>query len=206
MSAVSKEKMTEAEYLSKEEAADFRSEFYNGEMFAMVGGSPNHNQIKENLVVRIGAKLWGGRRRTRSSDQSVKVEGTTSYTYPDLLIVCDDPQYSTLGPRNSLLNPKVLFEVLSPSNELHDRTVKFELYKRISSLSEYVLVDQHKPFIESFVRQEDQSWLYRSFEGLDQEFHLASLNLSLPMAEIFAGVEFGPSADSLRVTYPDAEE
>ncbi len=205
MSAVIKEKLSEAEYLAKEEAADFRSEFYNGEMFAMVGGSPNHNQIKENLVVRIGAKLWGGKCRTRSSDQSVKVEGTTSYTYPDVLIVCDDPQYSPLEPRNALINPKVLFEVLSPSNELHDRTTKFELYKKISSLSEYVLVAQDKPFIESYIRQPDQTWLYRSFEGLNQNFNLASLNLSLPMSEVFAGVELKPPAESFRVAYPDAD-
>lgn len=165
MSAVINVKLTEAEYLAKEEAADFRSEFYNGEMFAMEGGSPNHNQIKENLVVRIGAKLWGGKCRTRSSDQSVKVEGTTSYTYPDVLIVCDDPQYPPLEPRNALINPTVLFEVLSPSNELHDRTTKFELYKKISTLSEYVLVAQDKPFIESYIRQPDQTWLYRSLEA-----------------------------------------
>jgi Uma2 family endonuclease len=205
MSAVIKGKLTEAEYLAKEEAADFRSEFYNGEMFAMVGGSAPHNRIIENLSIRIGGKLWGGECQTFSSDMRVKIEKTTLNTYPDFVIVCGKPEYTSVK-KLTLINPKVLFEVLSPSNELHDRTTKFEHYKYISTLSEYVLVAQDKAFIESFVRQGDRSWLYRSFEGLTQEFQLFSLNLSLPMAEIFAGVEFSPSPESLRVAYPDAED
>lgn len=204
MSAVTKTKITEAEYLAKDEANGFRSEFYKGEMFAMAGGSASHNRIIENLSIRVGGKLWGSECQTLSSDQRVKVVATGLNTFPDFLIVCGKPEYTAAG-KHTLTNPKILVEVLSPSNELYDRSTKFEHFKKIPTLSEYILVAQDRPFIESFVRQPDQTWLYRAFEGLDQEFQLASIGISLPMSEIFARVEFETSNDMLRVSYPDVD-
>lgn len=152
----------------------------------------------------MGAKLWAGKCRTHSSDQRVEIEATGLFTNPDLLIICEEPKYSRKD-KNSLVNPQVIFEVLSPSTELYDRSNKFEHYKQIPSLTEYVLVSQNRAFMEPYVRQPDQTRLYRSFEGLDQEFELTTVSVAIPMAEIFAGVELSTAKEPLRLKYPDAD-
>jgi Uma2 family endonuclease len=203
MSAVAKVKLTESEYLAKEEVSEFRSEFYRGEMFAMVGGTPAHNQIKENLVVQIGGKLWGGKCRTRSSDQRVKVESTGLYTYPDIVIFCEEGQYAKSDP-NSLTNPQVIIEILSPSTESYDRIEKFGHYQKIETLQEYVLVAQSRVAIERFVKNSQGDWVIAQFAGNHQEFEFATIPVRLNIADIYAGVELPQAMDKPRTDFGEA--
>jgi Uma2 family endonuclease len=189
MSAVPKRKLTEAEYLALERAAEFKSEFYNGEMFAMAGASREHNRIKENLIGELFGRLKGGPCRTYSSDQRLKVSRTGLYTYPDIVIVCGQAEYDA-NDRDTLLNPTVVIEVLSPSTEQYDRVTKLRQYKQLPSLREYVLVSQKEPAVDSFVRKPDGKWEWVDAQGLSGELVLQSVPARIPLTDVYAGVEF----------------
>lgn len=197
MSAVPKRKLTEAEYLAIERAAEFKSEFYNGEMFPMQGpGGPlgmagatyAHNRIKESITIALGTALRGGPCQTLSSDMKVKVPATGLYTYPDVLIVCGRPEFPDLQSTDVLLNPTVIVEVLSPGTEKYDRGAKFRQYQQLASLKEYVLVAQDEPVCERFVRQPDNSWLLTTVEGLSGTLAFATVETSIPLTEIYSGI------------------
>ena len=143
MSAAQKTLLTPAEYLARERAAEFRSEFYRGEMFAMSGASWAHSVIKDNLAWETRNQLQGGPCRVVTSDLRVKVSATGLYTYPDLLIVCGEPEFED-EVFDTLLNPRVIVEILSDSTEKYDRGTKFTQYRQLSSLQEYVLVAQDR--------------------------------------------------------------
>jgi Uma2 family endonuclease len=196
MTAVPKKKLTEDEYLSIERAAEFKSEFYNGEMFAMAGASIAHNFIRDNLVQRLNNCFEGspGRCRTASGDLRVKVDRTGLYTYPDVIIICGrtevDPKAS-----DTLLNPHVIFEILSDSTESYDRGEKFLHYRKLPSLREYVLVSQKEMLIDRFVRQEDDSWNLITFDATSNEFALATVPVRIPMALVYRDVELPGKVD-----------
>lgn len=189
MSAMPKRKLTVAEYLAIEEKADYKSEFFNGEMFAMAGASPTHCFVKENLSGELFAQLKGGPCRAVSSDMRVMVERTGLRTYPDLVIVCGTPEYD---PENAhtLMNPTALVEILSPSTEKYDRGAKFRNYQQIPSLMEYVLVAQDEPVCDRYLRQADGSWALVSFVGLTETLAFTSVPVRIPMADVYAGVVF----------------
>jgi Uma2 family endonuclease len=189
MSAVPKRKLTEAEYLAIERAAEFKNEFFNGEMFAMAGASREHNAIKENLIVELGSRLKGSPCRTYSSDQRLKVSRTGLYTYPDIVIVCGQAEYAE-NDRDTLLNPTVVIEVLSPSTEKYDRGTKFRQYQKLPSLKEYVMVSQSEPVCERYARRPDGTWALTVVEDLAGELAFESVPARIPLADIYAGVEF----------------
>lgn len=192
MSAALKPKLTIAEYLARERAADFKSEYYRGETFAMAGASREHNTVKENLIVELGMRLKGSPCRTYSSDQRVKVSATGLYTYPDIVIVCGRPEYDPDDP-DTLVNPVAVIEVLSPATERYDRGAKFRQYQQLSSVREYVLVSQEEPVIERFVRQPDGNWLLTVITGLTSEVAFVTTPVRVAMADIYNGVEFTPT-------------
>ena len=185
-------KLTVREYLERERSARRKSEFFNGEMFAMAGGSPEHNQVKDNLVIEIGTRLKGGPCRTYSSDQRVLVEATGLYTYPDILILCGSGAYDSKD-RNTLTNPTAIIEVLSPSTERYDRGLKFRNYQRIPSLIEYILVAQDEAVCERFVRQPDGSWAMVSFVDRTATLTFTSVPVQISLVDIYAGVTFPES-------------
>ncbi len=189
MTAVPKKKLTEAEYLAIERAAEFKSEFYNGEMFAMAGASRQHNELKENLIGELFNRLKGGPCRTYSADQRVKVERTGLYTYPDLLIVCGSPEFELTDGIVTLRNPEVVIEIMSKSTEHYDRGKKFGHYRQLPSLREYVLVAEDQPHIERYVRQTDGSWLLTVFDGPAGEFPFVTVTATIPLADVYRGVE-----------------
>jgi Uma2 family endonuclease len=188
MSTVPKKLLTEAEYLAIERTADFKSEFYKGEMFAMAGASHQHNEIKDNLVGELCNRLKPHGCRTYSSDQKLKVERTGLYTYPDVIIVCGRPQFDPEAS-DVLLNPQVILEVLSESTESYDRGKKFPHYQRLPSLKEYVVVSQERVSLERFVRQSDETWTLTVFDDPAGEFALATVPVRIPMADVYRGVE-----------------
>ena len=199
MSARPKRRLTEAEYLAIERAAEFKSEFFNGEMFPMQGpGGPQgmagatfaHNAVKENLASALSSALRGGPCRTLSSDMKVKVKATGLFTYPDILIVCGQPEFPDAESTDILLNPAVIVEVLSPSTEKYDRGAKFHQYQQLLTLTEYVLVAQDEALCERFVRQPDGSWLLTTFTGLSTTIDFVTVAARIPLAEIYSGIAF----------------
>ena len=189
MTAVPQRKLTPAEYLVIERHAQFKSEFLDGEMFAMAGASPTHNSIKENLIIRLGSQIWGGPCRSYSSDQRVKVSATGLYTYPDIAVVCGQPEFEA-GQPDVLLNPRVIIEVLSESTERYDRTTKFRHYQQIESLGEYVLVYQDEPLVECFALQANGKWELTTIAGLAGQLELTTVPAKIPLADIYASVTF----------------
>ena len=157
MSAAPKRWITSEEYLAIERKAEFRSEYLRGEMFAMAGASYEHCGIKDNIAREAGIQLKGGPCRVVTSDLRVKVSATGLYTYPDVIIICDKPQFEDAHV-DTLLNPRVVVEVISASTEQYYRGEKFEHYQQVPSLKEYILVAQDRPFMERFVRQADGTW------------------------------------------------
>lgn len=184
-------KLTAAEYLAREEKADRRSEFFDGDVFAMAGASREHNAITRNLTAELHMRLRDGPCQVFVADQRVKVSRTGLYTYPDVLVVCGTPEYAPES-RNTLTNPRVVIEVLSDDTERYDRTTKFRHYKKLPSVMEYVLVSQTEPLVERFVRADDGRWPQDDVVGLDAVLALATVPAEVPMAEVYRGVEFPP--------------
>jgi Uma2 family endonuclease len=193
MSAVSKQKLTAAEYLAAERQAERKSEFFDGEVFAMAGASREHNQINENLVGELFARLRGTKCRTVSRDQRVLVEAAGLYTYPDVVILCGPGAYDP-ADRDTLTNPVAIIEVLSASTERYDRGAKFRRCQQIPSLIEYVTVAQDEAVCERYVRQADGSWALVSFVGLTDTLAFTSVEARIPLADVYAGVVF-PESD-----------
>ncbi len=182
--------MTPQEYLAFERASlDIKHEYYDGEVFAMVGASRHHNRINMNLARELGIKSKADNFRceTFSNDMRVKISDE-KYTYPDLVITCGDAQFED-NEFDTLTNPVVIIEILSDSTELFDRTKKFFNYRKIPTLQEYILVSQHECQVEKFTRQSD-IWGYQSYEGPEQILTIASANCELPLSEIYLNVEF----------------
>ena len=189
MSAMPKPKLTASQYLAIERRAEFKSEFFDGEMFAMAGASRFHNRVNENISGELHALLKRGSCQAFSRHQRVAIDRTGLYCYPDLVIVCGPPEYSPEDP-DTLVNPRVVLEVLSDSTERYDRTTKFRHYQQQPSVMEYVLVSQDEPMCERFSRQPDGTWTVASFVGLDAALVLTSVPIQVPLADIFAGVAF----------------
>ena len=191
MSASPKPYLSPAEYLVIERAAEHKSEYLNGEMFATAGASYAHTRIVGSLVAEFGAAFRGGPCYTLSQEMRVKVSPTGLYTYPDVIILCEPPELED-DKGDTLLNPKVLIEVLSDSTENYDRGKKFHHYQRIASLREYALVSQDESLIERFVRQDDGAWTLTIVRGPEAEFALATVPARISLADIYRGIEFPP--------------
>ncbi len=182
------QKLTVAEYLAIERKAETKSEFFDGEMFAMAGGTKAHSVIGANLVAELHFKLKGKPCRTFNSDMRV-MTSRRLYTYPDVSVACGEQQFDD-EISDTLLNPVLLIEVLSESTEGYDRGKKFDNYRTIASLREYVLVSQTEPMVLTFLRNDDGSWKMQPIHGLDQTVTFESINVSIPMSDIYRDVVF----------------
>ncbi|MCY2993196.1 MAG: Uma2 family endonuclease [Planctomycetota bacterium] len=194
MSAVPKPCVTPLEYLTRERRAETKSEYFRGEVFAMPGASRAHNLIVGNLVTALNLRLRDRECEAYPSDMRVKVSPTGLYTYPDVTVVCGEPEFED-AEVDTLLNPKVLVEVLSPSTADYDRGGKFTHYRRLPSLHEYVLISQDRPLVEHYVRQGPDEWLLTEQSSLQETLVLPSIQCQLPLSEIYLKVRF-PAADA----------
>ena len=185
------QRLTAKEYLALERAADFKSEFYDGEVFAMAGGSPMHSLIGTNVARELGNKLRGGPCLPFNSDLRVRPPGVPFYTYPDVSVVCGPLEFDD-EQEDTITNPSLLVEVASPATEGYDRGAKFNLYRRMASLREYLVISQSEPSLDLFIRQDADEWLLRSASGLDGHLILPVLRVTLSLKEIYAGVTFPP--------------
>jgi len=186
-------RLTEAEYFERERLADYKSEFFDGEIFAMSGGTPPHSQIAANAIRVLGNQLSGLPWVVYTSDLRLKVEASGLLTYPDFSVICGPLQFAE-GTDDTVVNPTLVGEVLSDSTEAYDRGKKFENYRQMLSLLEYLLISQKEPRIEQFSRQKDGSWILRDAVGLEATIHLPSLEVTLALGDVFAGVKFAPGS------------
>jgi Uma2 family endonuclease len=157
----------------------------------------NHGLITANTLITLGKRLEGKPCRAYESNLRVRSARRTLWAHPDISVICGPVQ---LDPSDSaghtVSNPKLIVEVLSPSTEAYDRGEKFAIYRDLTSLEEYVLISQHEPRVETFLRQSDGTWSMSSFEGLQFTAKLRSLELNLPLAEVFASVDFNSQSAS----------
>jgi len=195
MAVHSKPYLSPGEYLAIERAAEERSEYLDGEMVAMTGGSRNHGLIVGNLLRELGSQLRDRPCEVYPTDLRVQVSHTGLYTYPDVVVVCGEPRFED-EQLDTLLNPTVILEVLSPTTESYDRGRKFEHYRTLGSLSEYLLVSQAQPRIERFLRQDDGLWLFGDAAGLESALTMPSIGCELKLAEVYAKVRFGAETAS----------
>lgn len=188
MSSNPKALLTEEEYLAIERQAEFRSEFFAGEMFALAGASRRHNRIVTNLVVALDGQLAMRPCNVYSNDMRVKVQSTGLYTYPDVIVTCGEENFAS-GEMDVLLNPLLIAEVLSDSTEAYDRGKKFESYQGIESLKEYLLVSQNSQRVELFVRQGAKNWIYSEAHEPTETIRLQSVGCELRLEDIYRKVE-----------------
>ena len=189
MSAVSQERYTYDEYLVRERVADTKSEYLGGQIFAMAGGAPRHNSIGVNLVASLKNRLRGSPCRPFNSDQRIRISASGLATYPDVSIICGELQLDAQDA-DAIVNPRVIFEVLSKSTEGYDRGKKFDFFRQIDSLSEYVLVSQEDSQVECFTRQSDGNWLLSITKGLSGALRLSTVLVELPLVEIYEDIVF----------------
>ena len=184
-------KLTEEQYLEIDRAAEIRSEFIDGEMFAMSGGTNRHSLIQVNLLVQLSLAL-GDTCMPFSSDSRVRIS-SRAYVYPDVTVVCDERPIDQ--DDDIIHNPVAIFEVLSPSTEKYDRGLKSQIYRSIDSLRDYVLVNQEQVRVERFTRQPNGTWILYDYVGLEQELKIDSLNVSIPLKRIYARVTVPSATD-----------
>lgn len=189
MSAIPKTKLTPAEYLEFERKSEERHEYFNGEIFAMSGAKRNHNVIAWNIGGELRQKLKGKNCEAYPADMRVFVPETGLYTYPDLVVVCGEPQFQD-EVFDTLLNPVLLIEVLSDSTESYDRGKKFQHYRSIGSLQEYILVSQNEARVEKYVRHGDGFWLLSEAVGLGSVIEFSSIECKITLAEIYDRIDF----------------
>jgi Uma2 family endonuclease len=191
MSTQAKVFLTPEEYLEIERQAEYKSEYWQGEMFAMSGAAEPHNLLVPNITVQIHPQLRGRDCRIYSNDMRVSVSATGLYTYPDIVVVCGAPQLLD-ARRDTLLNPALIVEVLSPSTEAYDRGRKFEHYQSIDSLQQYLLVASERVHADLFTRQSGGQWLLTSTSNVEDTVRLESIGCSIALRESYDGVEFLP--------------
>lgn len=188
MSSQPKLRLTPEEYLTLEREAEYKSEYFAGEVFATAGASARHVLIVTNVVRELGTQLRRRPCTVYASDLRVRVSATGLYTYPDVVVVCGEPQWAD-DQRDTLLNPTLIVEVLSDSTKDYDRGGKFEHYRTLDSLAEYLLVAQDKVHVEHFVRQPDNRWMLSETNNLSDTITLEAIGCTLDLAEVYDKVE-----------------
>jgi Uma2 family endonuclease len=188
--SVETRRFTIQEYLEMEEKAVGRHEFHDGVISALDPCSYRHSKINVNLIKSIHAALKCDSCDPLGIDMRVRIARLPHYVYPDIKVICGKPQFDSDAPdQTAILNPRVVIEVLSESTELYDRGAKFDLYRQIPSLEEYVLISQWQPMVETYLRQpQENTWLFSPFKG--PLATLRSLQINLPFSEIYAGIDF----------------
>lgn len=190
VAAVSPQTYTAEAYLALELESDTRSEFRNGKIVEMTGGTPAHNRISGALY----ALLWLSLRKKPYSvfvtDQRLRISTPNLYTYPDVMAMADPVELQP-GRKDTVMNPVLIAEVLSDSTEACDRNQKFEHYRTIETFQEYVLIDQYRPHVEQYVKQAKNQWLFSEYSGLEASFMLASVGVEIALVDLYEEIAFG---------------
>ena len=193
--------ITPEEYLRRERAAETKSEYYRGRIYAMSGVGRQHLRLAFNLGGILYRQIAAGPCETFAADMRTKVRANGLYTYPDLVVACHGAAFED-EQLDTLLNPTLIVEILSPSTAAYDRGKKFELYRALDTLRTYVLIAQDHPHVEVFERDGDR-WVLHEVSGLDATLDLPTIGASIALRELYARVEW-PENPPLRVVREDA--
>ena len=188
MSYQRKTLLTQEEYLAIERKSEIKHEYFAGQMFTMVGASKRHNLITANIIRVLGNQLLDRPCNVYPSDMRVKVSATGKYTYPDVVVACDEEKFDD-EENDTLLNPVVVIEVLSESTEAYDRGKKFEQYQNIESLTEYLLIAQEPYRIEQYVRQSSREWRYSEYHSAEDVVKISVIGCEVAITDVYAKVE-----------------
>lgn len=187
--AYGKSIFTPEEYLEMERAAEYKSEYYKGEIFAMAGASSRHNVLFKNLYRDIAYRSKGKSCQPYGSDMRVHIPENTLYTYPDISIFCSDLKDNT-EEEDNFINPTAIIEILSPSTRNYDQGTKFKLYRDIPTLKEYILVDSEAVFIESWRLNKNNHWELEEYKKITDVLMVQTLQVEVPLKEIYEGINF----------------
>ncbi len=180
---------TREEYLAREEIADYKSEYYDGEIFAMAGGTYNHSAICFNVIRHVGDALDGKDCVGFESNMKLNISAYNLFVYPDIMVACGKVEF--LKDRQDVItNPVLVIEVLSDSTETTDRIKKFAYYQSSPSVREYVLISQNEPKVEVYFKQQEKSWLYTVAEGLDDTILFRSIGHEFALRDIYHKVDW----------------
>jgi Uma2 family endonuclease len=192
MTPLPKRRYTIEEYIELDKNSEERYEYFNGEVFAMAGGSPDHARISGNIYSTIQQRLRGRNCEAFNSEMRIKVPDALPFRYPDASVVCGEPIFEEILGQQMLVNPVLIVEVLSPSTAAYDLVEKFTAYQSIETFREYLVISQERPHVIQHLRQGHRRWLRIETEGLESELTLESLNVTLPLGEIYERVTFQP--------------
>ncbi len=186
-----KNRMTQEEYLEFERNSDIKHEYFDGEIFTMVGAKKNHILIGANITAELVSKFAAANSTCRvlPNDMRVKIQSDSGYAYPDVAVACGDIEFED-NNFDTLMNPIIIIEILSKSTEAFDRGDKFACYRLIPSLQEYILVSQKRHRIERFVRKDDCSWSMFLYEDIEQTVKIETIDCEVPLSAIYRWIEF----------------
>ena len=189
MQVIQKRYYSPEEYLALEEAAEYKSEYIDGEIVPMAGGSTNHNQIVLNFSTELNFAFKKLDYRVFMSDVRFWIPKNRIYTYPDVMVVAGEPEYYNQHT-DTITNPKVIIEVLSPSTKRYDSSKKFEAYRTIPTFEEYLLLDQTRVYIEHFFKTDNKRWSFCDYDESDKAIVLDSVSFEISLADIYNKVNF----------------
>jgi Uma2 family endonuclease len=177
------------EYLAQERLAEHKSDYSQGEVFAIAGASRRHVWIAANMLGNLWQQLKGKPCRASGSDFRLRVTPTGLYTYPDVMVVCGEPQFAD-DQKDTVLNPVLIVEVLSESTRNYDRGWKFQHYRKLPSLIEYLMIEQDQPHIEHWTRQPENHWDFVEIDDLAQGLELTSIGCVLPLTDVYDKIDW----------------
>jgi Uma2 family endonuclease len=192
MTAQSKHRYSVDAYLEIERTGLLKHEYYRGEIFALAGSSEAHNIILANIITSLNMQLRKRPCKVYPSDMRLKIPKTGLYTYPDVSIVCGTPYFDDVN-RDTLLNPLIVIEILSPSTERYDRGKKFQNYRTVTTLQEYMLVSQDEHHIEHYTNQNDGNWLLTSYDSIHTTLNLKAIDCTLALEDVYDKVDIDTS-------------
>lgn len=184
MSSLPQHYLTPEEYLALERNAEYKSEYIDGLIYAMAGGSERHNIIVANLIISVGIQLRGRPCRVYPSDLKVRVPNSSKFFYPDVSVVCGETRFAD-DHKDVILNPVLIAEVLSDSTAGFDRGKKFISYQQIASLKEFIFVAQDEILVEKYARQSDDSWVYTKVSDIEDILSLQSIECNAELRDIY---------------------
>jgi Uma2 family endonuclease len=195
--------ISEIEYLASERISPIKHEYYHGHIYAMTGGKEPHNLIAGNTLASLHSQLRRKPCRVYPSDMRVKVLRTGLNTYPDVVVICGQPQF-TDAIHDTITNPTVIIEVLSLSTERYDRGMKFQNYRTIDTLHDYVLIAQDHHHIEHYIRQQNGQWLLQEVTALDEGIYIQSIECMIRLEDVYEKVDLDQEdTDILREMPPE---
>ena len=181
-------KMSPFEFLQWERQQEFKHEYVSGEVFAMAGASFNHNLILSNIIGSVRPHLRGKDCNVFPSDLRIAVKSKNSFFYPDATIICGDPEFDDDGIKDTVENPTVIFEILSPSSEDYDIGKKLMFYMQIESLKQYIIIDSRKKHIRIITRREEGTWTFSELTMPEERLFIEPIDLGISVADLYEGV------------------